>query len=185
MPLSQHTVIYGGSFNPPHIGHQTVCLYLLCGLGASEVWLLPTFNHPLGKTLIPFEHRMAMCERMAEPLASQVKVLDLEARLGGAGRTFDLVQKIQTQYPQKAFALALGSDVRSETEQWYRWDDICARVKTLFIGRQGHGGGSLPGPSMPEISSSQLRQWFGQGRSCEGFLPKTVRTYIDQHNLYR
>ena len=68
MMLHGHTAIYGGSFDPPHMGHQLACLYVLEALAAEAVWLMPCFVHPFGKALSSFEHRFAMCEKLARPL---------------------------------------------------------------------------------------------------------------------
>lgn len=57
--------LLGGSFNPPHVGHLMAAVYVRATLRAREVWLLPSFHHPFGKQLAPFEARVEMCEAMA------------------------------------------------------------------------------------------------------------------------
>ncbi len=53
--------IYGGSFDPPHFGHAMVIAWLLWSGTASEVWLVPTFQHAFDKPLAPFELRAGLC----------------------------------------------------------------------------------------------------------------------------
>ena len=60
--------LFGGSFNPPHIGHQMACLYVLETSSCKELWMVPTFRHPFDKALAPFEDRFEMCRRASLPI---------------------------------------------------------------------------------------------------------------------
>ena len=79
--------LLGGSFNPPHVGHLMASLYLRSVVGCDEVWLVPSFNHPFGKPLEPFEDRVNMCRAMGADLGPWFKVSRAEASVGGEGRT--------------------------------------------------------------------------------------------------
>jgi nicotinate-nucleotide adenylyltransferase len=93
------TVLFGGSFDPPHLGHQMACLYLLEGLGAADLWLLPAATHPFGKVLTAFAQRLLLCEALVAPFGGRATVQPIEAELGGAGRTFDTVCALQARHP--------------------------------------------------------------------------------------
>ena len=56
------TAIFGGSFNPVHVGHVLVCTWLLSTEQAQQVWVVPSLEHPFHKELAPYEDRMTMCE---------------------------------------------------------------------------------------------------------------------------
>ena len=66
--------IFGGSFNPPHLAHQMAALYVLETAAIDELWIVPAFQHPFGKVLAPFAHRLEMCELAAAALGPRVKV---------------------------------------------------------------------------------------------------------------
>lgn len=184
MSLAGTTVMFGGSFNPPHLGHQMACLYLLEGCGAEAVWLLPSFRHPFGKPLADFNHRFAMCEAMADALGGRVQVHDVERTLAGAGRTYDIVVHLQNAYPAMRFALAIGADLLGECDQWYRWSELCARVQVVVVGREGYPAQG-DAVAMPNISSSALRARLARGDSVRGLVPIKVAGYIAEHGLYR
>ncbi|MBI3178762.1 MAG: adenylyltransferase/cytidyltransferase family protein, partial [Deltaproteobacteria bacterium] len=129
MPLTGYTVVYGGSFNPPHMGHQMACLYVLEALAAESVWLVPSRVHPFGKPLAPVEARVEMCRRMARAFGERVKVSLIEAQGEVSGRTYDTLDRLRRDHPQRRFALAIGADLVAETAQWYRWRDIEAMVR--------------------------------------------------------
>jgi nicotinate-nucleotide adenylyltransferase len=63
--------LFGGSFNPPHVAHQLVALYVLETQPIDELWIVPVYTHALGKQLADYEHRVAMCELAAAPLGSR------------------------------------------------------------------------------------------------------------------
>lgn len=185
--LSGYTALFGGSFNPPHCGHQLACLYLLEGLGADAVWLLPSSRHPFGKHLSAFEHRLRMCELVGEPLGGRVVVSDVERRLGGEGRTFDTIVALSRENKSLRFALVVGADILAETGVWYRWDDIAAMVRIVVVGRGGHpqdGDSRNPPLEMPTVSSSQIRQLVATAGNIEGLVPRSVKQYIREHQLY-
>lgn len=182
-PLAGHTVIYGGSFDPPHMSHQMGCLALLESLGADAVWLVPAFAHPFGKQLLPFEHREAMCRLVAAPFGGRVEVSCAERELGGQGRTYDLVTSLQAAHPKRSFALAIGADIIGETARWHRWEELSAMLRVVVLGRTGYTAASDT-PALPQIASSALRDRLRQGRPVTGEMPCSVLAYIEAHGLY-
>lgn len=183
MGLTGQTVIYGGSFNPPHMGHQMACLYLIEALGADEVWILPAWVHPFGKDLEDFEHRVQMCQRLAAPFGKRAQVSEVERELGGEGRTFDTLQHLIAAEPGRRFALAVGTDILGETQAWHRWDDIRKMVEIVVIGRQGFEA-PANGLTLPEVSSSEIRARVGRGEVIRGMVPTSVADYVAAHKLY-
>lgn len=182
--LADRTVLYGGSFDPPHLGHQMACLYLLEGLGADKIWLLPSDHHPFGKAMTPFAQRRRLCAAMAAALGPRVEICDVESRLGGAGHTYDTLCHLQAAEPQRRFALAIGADIVAELPRWYRWEAICARVPVAIIGRSGYPG-PADGVQLPNLASSVLRQRRSAGQSLAGLVPVAVAVEIEAMQLYR
>ena len=181
--LSGATVVYGGSFDPPHMGHQMACLYLLEALDAQEVWLMPANTHAFGKSLASFAHRRAMCEHLARPFGARVLVSSLEAEMGGPSRTFDTVARLGVDYPARHFALAIGADLVGETGRWHRWAELVQRVPVVVVGRRGYSHPASP-VELPAIASNQVRERLEAGLDVTGLMPWAVAHYIDHHRIY-
>ena len=71
--MMREVALFGGSFNPPHVAHQMVCLFVLETCRVDAVWMVPTFRHAFSKELCGFEHRFRMCELAAAPLGERVR----------------------------------------------------------------------------------------------------------------
>jgi len=176
--------IFGGSFNPPHVGHEALCLILLEACDVDQVWLVPTFRHYFGKELIAFEHRFAMCERMAAAFGARVMVNDVERQLDAPeSRMLDTLQELQRRHPDDKFRLAIGADILQETDRWHRWDAVAELAPPLIFGRKGFEGGVLPSP--PDVSSTQIRATIAAGESALPLITPSVQSYIDEQGLYR
>jgi len=184
MSLAGQTALYGGSFNPPHLAHQMACLYLLEGLGATSVWLLPTYVHPFGKELAPFEDRLAMCRLLADPFGERVRVSDIERRDGTTGYTYDTVCALRQRHPERLWTLAIGADILAETHRWHRWDDLVALVPVVVLGRQGTAAPTET-LALPQVSSRDIRRRLRDGDPIDGLVPERVRAYLEARGLYR
>ena len=186
-PLSGYTLVYGGSFNPPHMGHQLACFYGLEALGADALWVVPVYEHPFGKDLVSFEHRVKMCELMVQPLGKRAMVSTIEQELESPVRTFELFSELKLKYPERQFAMLMGADLLAERSRWYRFEDLQNLVKIVVVGRGGFD--SSPGENvydieLPEVSSSDLRERLRNGEAVEGLMPATIRNYLIKSNLY-
>ncbi|HLL22154.1 MAG TPA: nicotinate-nicotinamide nucleotide adenylyltransferase [Kofleriaceae bacterium] len=185
--------LFGGSFNPPHVAHQLVALYILETQDVDELWFVPTFAHPFGKQLAPYDDRLAMLAHATAALGARVKISRAEEELAGrpgfvASRTLDLVEYLATQ--GHALRLVVGTDILGEAHKWHRWDDVIAAAPLIVVGRAGHAlppGSVATGVTMPEISSTQIRALLAAGDNdgLRGLLPREVLRYIAEHGLYR
>ena len=184
--------LFGGSFNPPHVAHQLVALYVLETQPVDELWFVPTYAHPFGKHLTAYEHRVAMCELAAAPLGPRARVSRAEAELAErpgfvASRTLDLVEYLAAQGHE--LRLVIGTDILGDAAKWYRWDDVVARAPLIVVGRAGHAlppGSIATEITMPEISATRVRDLLSQGASgVTGLVPREVLRYIAQHHLYQ
>jgi nicotinate-nucleotide adenylyltransferase len=180
--------LFGGSFNPPHVAHQLVALYVLETEAVDELWFVPCFKHPFEKSLEPFEDRKRMCELAAAPLGGRVRVSAIEQDLGGESLTLRTVKELGGRYPGHRFSLVIGSDLDREKATWYGADELGRVVDFIVVGREGHPGGApgenAPGVRMPDISSSGIRDSLRAGRDVRGLVPRSVLDYIGQRKLY-
>jgi nicotinate-nucleotide adenylyltransferase len=180
--------LFGGSFNPPHVAHQLAALYVLETQPVDALWFVPTFVHPFGKPLEPYDARVAMCELACAPLGPRASVSRGEHELASrpgfvASRTLDLIAHLEASHAGASFRLVIGSDILGETGKWHRWDEVVRRAPPIVLARPGHPGGD--GVVMPEISASDVRALLAAGdRAVEALVPRTVLGYIADHALY-
>jgi len=160
--------LFGGSFNPPHVAHQLVALYVLETQPVDELWFVPTYAHPFGKPLVAYEHRIAMCELASAPLGPRARASRAEAELAErpgfvASHTLDLVDYLAAQGHQ--LRLVVGTDILGDVAKWHRWDDVVARAPLIVVGRAGH---SLPPGS---VATEVTPQGFPRARESRGPVP--------------
>src|SRR5438132_4019251 len=128
--------LFGGSFDPPHVGHLLAASYVLATEPVDELWLVPVFEHPLGKKpAAPFEHRVELCERLARDLP-RTRVSRAEQESGEA-RTVDLLEWLQRKHPGTKFALVLGTDLNAERAQWKNFERIAHLARRITAHRGG------------------------------------------------
>jgi nicotinate-nucleotide adenylyltransferase len=186
--------LFGGSFNPPHVAHQLVSLYVLETCAVDELWFVPTFVHPFHKELAPYEDRIAMCELAVRALGARAKVSRAEQVLASkpgfvSSRTLELVEMLREQHADHHFRLVIGGDILSETHKWYRWDDLAAIAPPIVVGRTGFAlppGTTETGIVMPEISATAARALVAAGDPhAASLLPNDVLRYIAGRGLYK
>ncbi len=183
---ARRVAIYGGSFNPPHIAHQMVALYVLETAPVDELWFVPACRHAFGKPLAPFSDRVRMCELAARALGPRVKVSDIEGAIGGESRTLRTIRRLQEMWREHVFSLVIGADLVNEVPSWQGGAELQATVPFIVVGRGGvadsEGAERL---AMPAVSSSGVRERLGAGRSVETLVPRLVLDYIYERKLYQ
>lgn len=168
----------GGSFNPPHLGHVAIAQQILEEGWVDQVWVVPCWEHPFDKKLIPFQHRFEMSLLAFAPLGEKVEVLEVEKRLGGKSYTLRTIQHLKRSHPEVQFFLILGQDAAQEVKQWYRYEELKESVEWLTIPRG-------PQSTIPNVSASVVRKALRKGESLEEVLPKSVIQYIQKEKLYQ
>lgn len=165
--------IYGGSFNPPHVGHAMVAAWLGWTGQAEEVWLLPAAGHPFGKRLLPFSLRAELCEALAATVGAHVRVCRIEDELPRPSYTIDTLHALGARHPEHVFRLVVGADILPDTPRWKAWDQIERDFAPLVVGRGGYP--PIPGmPTFPEVSSTDIRARHDTGEDVSALLPKGV-----------
>lgn len=184
--------LFGGSFNPPHVGHLLSAAYVRAVTGVDRVWLMPAHRHAFNKPLAPWEHRLRMCRALAS-LLTGVEVTEVEALIPGDGRTIDTVEYLRRAYPQHAFRLVIGTDILAETDQWKAFDRLAELAPLFVLGRSGYDKPNVlpPGATwlgrvlMPEVSSSEVRRLLERGDDASRLVPSAVLDVVRQADLYR
>lgn len=182
---TRRIAIYGGSFDPPHLGHVLSVAWALSAAEVDAVRIIPTWKHAFDKEHgAAFDQRMSMCE-LAFDLFRDVQVSDIERRLGGVSRTLHTLHALESEHPDTVFRLLIGADVLPTTARWHQWDEVVKVAPPLVIGRQG-----FPVPegcpiSIPNINSTDIRFGLANAGNITGLVPTTVIDYIRSHGLYQ
>jgi nicotinate-nucleotide adenylyltransferase len=183
--MPETIAVFGGSFNPPHLAHQMICLVVLETEAVDRVLMIPAVDHAFGKELAPYQDRLEMCRRAAALFGGLVEVSTLESELAEAerGRTYHLLHALRAAEPEASLRLVVGADILAEKEAWYRWDDVVAMAPLLVVGRAGCG--PVGGLELPAVSSSDVRARLARGESALPLVSRSVMDYIAERGLYR
>lgn len=172
--------LFGGSFDPPHVGHLLAAAYVLAVEPIDELWFVPVHAHPFQKPLrASFDHRVELCEAMAAQLRS-ARVSRVEEELGGEGRTVDLLEHLRSKHPGSKFALILGSDLDEERLTWKRWDRIAELARIIRVTR-----GGTQSDAIPKVSSTEVRELLRAGGDASRLVPRAVLERIRAAGTYR
>ena len=158
-------IYYGGSFNPPHIAHYLFVAALKAYYPDWEIWVVPTFSHAFNKALMSYELRCAMLEDMFAPLKG-VTISQIESQLNQSpSYTIDVVRFLREHQPQREIYLAVGADIVPTLPQWRDYDELQKLAKFLIFPREGCDNSmAIDMPHLPDISSTQLREWMAGER---------------------
>jgi nicotinate-nucleotide adenylyltransferase len=183
--MSKRVAIYGGSFNPPHVGHVLAVAYALVAHPVDEIHVVPCFVHPFSKELAPFEDRFAMCAQ-AMGWMPRVVISRVEAELGGESRTLRTLEHLREQNPSWAMRLLVGADILHDAPKWHGFDRVTELAPLLVLGRAGITEPSAPEAILPEVSSTEIRSLFAQGNSerLAALVPREVIAHARQRGLY-
>ena len=166
--------VFGGSFNPPHVGHALVCGWVHWVGLVDEVWLVPTKVHPFAKELLPFSRRVTMCRALGQVVGDWVRVCEIENELPTPSYTIDTLNALATRHGEHRFRLLVGADVLDEVDEWKRWDSIVEAYSPIVVGRQGYR--ALPRTiDFPGVSSTEVRRRLAAGEPVEHLVPAAVR----------
>lgn len=172
--------LFGGSFNPPHWAHRQVIEYLLGLHRFDEVLVVPSFDHPFFKGLIPFSHRKKMCELMIEGLGPKVCVSSIEEELRlQPSYMINTVTALKKKQPDSQFTIVIGSDCQKELSCWKDIEKLKKEAQFLFIPRAGFEAS----PFM-DITSSQIRQLIKEKKSYTSYVMPSIHEYIETNKLY-
>ena len=177
--------VFGGSFNPPHRGHQDLVRSLVDQALVDEIWVVPVYEHPFGKELAPFEDRLAMCRIAFAGHGERLRISDLERTLGGQSFTVRTLEELHRLRPLDELVLVVGADARRDFPHWRDFDRVQALARLLVAPRRGERDEGLsPIPAPADASSTEVRRRLARGEPTDGLLDPAVRSYAIEHALY-
>ncbi len=193
--------IFGGTYNPPHLGHMGAAVYGKTALCLDKLYLIPSYISPHKELPVGSPtpaQRLKMVSLAAEN--TDLTVSDMELSRGGASYTYETVLALREKHPQTQLYLMMGTDMFLSLDRWreaelllsmvtpvvfYRGDrDERAQIeeKKAFFAEKGISAIVMENP-ITEISSTQLRRMLVFDCAAP-FLNEKVHTYILQNKLY-
>jgi nicotinate-nucleotide adenylyltransferase len=176
--------VFGGSFDPPHLGHTLAAVYVLAAFPVQGMLVIPAYRHPFAKPLASFEHRARMCE-LALADVKRIEVSRIEQEMGGESLTVRTLEEIGRRRPGVGLRLVIGSDLLQETSRWRSFERIAEIAPPIVIRRGGFPAPEATGIALPRLSSSEVRQRIREGLPLAGWLSASVAGYIERHGLYK
>ena len=186
--------VFGGSFDPPHLGHLLPVIDAAEALSLDAVRFVPAAVQPfkVGRATASPNDRLVMTERLvAEIPGFSADATEIERQ--GVSFTVDTLAAISAVAPDAELVLLLGADAFTLFDQWREPDRILKLARVAVMARSGE---SIPAASVPvgvqvlqtrrvDISSTELGARVAAGRTIRGFVPDAVADYIAERRLYR
>lgn len=190
------TGIYGGTFNPVHLGH----IHLLRAAAPyfERILVMPDRvpPHKEAEMLASGADRAAMLKLAVSDIPqAEVSTLELEAE--GRSYTYLTLRKLRALYPRDRFTLIIGGDMLRSFKEWRNWQEILENASLLAAARDDgeydrliRAAEAFPGtrvlkvPPFP-MSSTGVRKAAAAGKPLAGMVPPAAEDYIKTHRLYQ
>jgi len=181
--------LFGGVFNPPHLGHLMIAQQVLDYTELAEVWFLPNHGQSLTKNGVAASaDRLAMTRLLVLPNTS-ISTIEIDNKL--PGKTIDLLPFLPKEH---SYTFIMGSDWLVGFTKWDKWEELLEKLPFLVFPRNDHPTSPLynnmtllthPNLITSNISSTKVRARIAAGLPIDQFVPKTVAEYIKTHELYK
>ncbi|MBQ0143028.1 MAG: nicotinate (nicotinamide) nucleotide adenylyltransferase [Prevotellaceae bacterium] len=201
--------IFGGTFNPIHLGHTALAKSFIRKGLVDEVWLMVSPQNPLkGNDAVDYDSRLQMA-RIATSRVKGVIVSDFERSLPVPSYTVNTLRELKKTYPQHDFCLIIGGDNWQRFDRWYKSDEIRRNFDILVYPRPGVeiDQTTLLTPErdtyrhsykrdtrvhrqyfvdckLHDISSTEIRKKLANGEPVRGMINTQVAKYISKKGLY-
>lgn len=175
--------IYGGTFDPIHLGHLQVITQLI-ERGLVDQLLVVPAGQPLLRDTAPFasaNDRRQMCQLalqdLAPEIAAKVTVNPIEVLRMGPSYAIDTVEAVRQNFPNDEIVVVIGQDTANKLAQWHRIDELKKLVEFLVIKRPGYAGEGIDIAALP-VAATTIRA----GLSAD--VSSSVAAFIRENNLY-
>jgi nicotinate-nucleotide adenylyltransferase len=183
--------IFGGSFDPIHIGHLIVAEAAADALRLDRVQFIPAHKQPF-KTGSHFASPQDRAAMLRTVLAGNPRFgLDLrEIKRGGDSYTADTLRDLRHELPNDELFLLIGADAARELGKWHDAEDLARLAEVVVLSRPGQQVSDCGIPcsfiEVPAIgvSASLVREAVRRGTSIRYLVPSAVAEYIESHSLY-
>ncbi|MGD0834428.1 MAG: nicotinate (nicotinamide) nucleotide adenylyltransferase [Candidatus Dormibacteria bacterium] len=196
----RRVAVFGGTFDPFHLGHLAVALQAREGILAGETWIVPAGTPPhRGPVEAAAADRLEMC-RLGIGDRPGLRVLDLEILRPGPAFTVDTMRDLTIANPGVGLWVVLGADAARQIGTWHRSSELLAGYHFVLVNRTGEASirhdeairlGFHPertrvlGIDSPDVSASEIRRRVRAGESLDGLVSAAVAALIARRGLYR
>ena len=191
--------LFGGTFDPPHLGHVLTITALLNSESVDEVWVVPVGDDRIDKVPVTSgHHRRAMVECMlaecfsGEPV--RLEPIQLDGKLPGS-YTVDLLKFLKSKNQADEFAFVIGADNALKVKDWKEGNWLWDNARFIVMPRLGEPQPTglpqnftiLPvsGYTHTNASSSTMRENLKLNAKLNGIVPQSVQGYIRKNSIYR
>ncbi len=192
--------LFGGSFDPVHVGHLAMAEQALHQAGLDEVWFLPAASapHKPEKALASFQARFDMLQ-LATAGHDRFKICTIEKELPVPNFTINTLRALASNHPGNQWYFILGGDMLADLPHWREPGQIVDLAGLVSMARPGAATITaddlrqkigkpvrllrLEGPEL-EVSSRWIRSSLASGGSVRYLVPRAVERYIQEHDLY-
>ncbi len=204
--MSARIALYGGTFDPIHVGHLITARSVAEQLDVERVIFVPSASppHKLDVPLTPTEHRLEMV-RLAIDGEPGFDVSDCEIRRTGPSYTFDTITSFRrTVGADATLYWIIGADSLAELASWHRMAELVRQCRIITASRPGFEqpdlstlgallteddlasirDGILTTPRI-DVAATEIRRRVGEGVSIRFLGPESVRNYVHDRDLYR
>lgn len=196
------TGVYGGTFNPIHLGHVHILREFIKRLELRRVLLIPdgTPPHKRASDLAPPEDRVRMC-RLAAGELGVVEVSTMELERPGKSFTSDTLTELHKLYPGDELYFLMGEDMFLTVDRWhdaptiFRLAVLCASPRSLrglerLLEKKAEleaMGARCRVEDIPflDVSSTRVRELAAAGKDISGLVPDEVAGYIEDKRIYK
>ena len=133
----KNIAVYGGSFNPPHLGHREAVMTAMRELKPDRLLVIPDHEPPhkeLEAGSPTPEQRLELCRMTFGDLAG-IEISDMELKRSGKSYSFDTVRDLQERYPDSRLTLVIGTDMLLSFEEWYRFEYLLRHCRIAALTR--------------------------------------------------
>ncbi|CAN5831047.1 nicotinate-nucleotide adenylyltransferase [soil metagenome] len=184
--------VFGGTFDPPHLGHLIVAADVCVALELDRLLFIPAAvpPHKLAQVEATAEQRLEMV-RAAVRGDARFEVDDLELRRPGPSFTVDTLHTLRTRFPESRLYFLIGADALREIHSWREPEEVARLAQLIVFARDGqqaptmHGISAQPVPvTRVDISASEIRRRVRAGIPIRYLVPDAVREIVERENLY-
>ena len=190
--------VFGGTFDPPHVGHLLAAVDAHEALGLDRLLFVPAASQPLkvGRVTASAEDRLAMTTLLVQD-DPRFGVDRVEIDRGGLSYMVDTLATLAGRLPGARLHLLVGADVLHSFAKWREPERVAQLAELVVLEREPQGGEEGPldvGPAAGarrlatrrvDVSSTEVRGRVRAGQSIRGFVPEAVASFIERARLYR
>jgi nicotinate-nucleotide adenylyltransferase len=187
--------IFGGSFDPPHIGHLLIAVDAFEKLSLDKLIFVPAYVQPLkaSSETAPAPHRLAMLQLLIDGDA-RFDVDAIEIDRGGLSYTVQTLETFAQRFPDAERFFIVGEDAMAAFPAWRNPELILVLAKVAILRRPGaasekpifpRDGTIALSTRLVDVSSTEIRQRVRVEKSIRGFVPESVAAFIEAKRLYR